>query len=237
MPGPYSNRGSNSPASPRRAQSTVDENGVSSVLISITLAPACLAYGIRLAAGYTLADVPITRKTWAEDTACSASFIMPSGSGSPNQTTPGRARPPQAQCGGSFGRGTLRLGQCAPHTVQRRRQISPWSRRILPLPARSCRPSTFCVIRVYTGFRISNCTSALWAELGAAFEISSRRQLYHSQTRRGSLAKASGVARSSGLYSFQRPASPRKVGTPLSAEMPAPLKTATESAWANQSRA
>lgn len=50
-PGSYQSFGSNSPAGPRNAQSTVAENGVSSVLISITLAPACLAYGTRLAAG------------------------------------------------------------------------------------------------------------------------------------------------------------------------------------------
>ena len=40
---------------------------------------------------------------------------MPSGRGSPNQTTPGRARPPHPQCGGSFGNGARRSGQLLPH--------------------------------------------------------------------------------------------------------------------------
>src|ERR1039458_2104069 len=65
----------------------------------------------------------------------------------------------------------------------------------------------------------------------------SRRQLYHSHTSLGFLAKASGLASSSGLYSFQRPPAPRKVGTPLSAEIPAPVKTASEVACASHSRA
>src|SRR5262249_27392394 len=67
--------------------------------------------------------------------------------------------------------------------------------------------------------------------------MSVRRQSYHSQTRRGSFAKAWGVARSSGLYCFQRPSAPRKVGMPLSAEMPAPVRTTTEEAARIQCRA
>ena len=45
------------------------------------------------------------------------------------------------------------------------------------------------MIRVYSRFLISSCTSALCAALGSAFAISSRRQLYHSHTRRGSFEK------------------------------------------------
>src|SRR3990170_80369 len=59
----------------------------------------------------------------------------------------------------------------------------------------------------------------------------SRRQLYHSHTSTGSLLNASGVARSSALKRRQRPSSPRKVGTPLSAEIPAPVRTAIEDAF------
>src|SRR5438874_1114715 len=47
------NFGSRSPAWPHRAQSTMSVNGVSLILISIALAPACLAKEIRPAAGYT----------------------------------------------------------------------------------------------------------------------------------------------------------------------------------------
>jgi len=67
------------------------------------------------------------------------------GRGSPNQTTAGRASPPQWQCGGILGNGARRSGQLAPQTVQRILQISPWSLRIRRLPARSCKPSTFWV--------------------------------------------------------------------------------------------
>src|SRR5258706_2557588 len=56
------------------------------------------------------------------------------------------------------------------------------------------------------------------------------RALYHSQTSSGFRMKASKFASSSGLNFFQSPSSPRNVGTPLSAEIPAPVKTATESA-------
>jgi hypothetical protein len=43
--------------------------------------------------------------------------------------------------------------------------------------------------------------------------------------------KASKFASSSGLNFYHKPFSPRNVGTPLSAEMPAPVKTATDFAF------
>src|ERR1035438_2027812 len=92
-------------------------------------------------------------------------------------------------------------------------------------------------MRVNRAMRFSNSTSARCPALGCALEMISRRQLYHSHTSLGFLAKASGLASSSGLYSFQRPPAPRKVGTPLSAEIPAPVKTANEVACASHSRA
>jgi cysteinyl-tRNA synthetase len=56
----------------------------------------------------------------------------------------------------------------------------------------------------------------------------SRRQRYQRQTRSGSRRNASGVASSSGSYFSQRPlCASRKVGTPLSAETPAPVSTQT----------
>jgi hypothetical protein len=49
-------------------------------------------------------------------------------------------------------------------------------------------------------------------------------QSYHSQTSLSSLLKASGVARSSALKFLQRPLLPLNVGTPLSADMPEPVR-------------
>ena len=67
---------------------------------------------------------------------------------------------------------------------------------------------------VKRGLRISSCTRALCPGLGAALAINSRRQLYHSHTRRGSRPNASAVASSSGLCSFHRPPAPRKPKSP-----------------------
>ncbi len=58
-----------------------------------------------------------------------------------------------------------------------------------------------------------------------------RRQSYHSQTSFGSRRMRSGVARSSARYCFHNPVpqvSPRNVGTPLSADTPAPVSTAID---------
>src|SRR5882724_1174903 len=106
----------------------------------------------------------------------------------------------------------------------------------LRLPARWCRPSTFWVMRVKRGKRFSISTRARWAGLGWAEATSLRRQSYHSQTRRGLLRKARGVASSSGLNLAHRPVwASRKVGTPLSAETPAPVRTTTDFARARRS--
>src|SRR6266540_2724524 len=93
------------------------------------------------------------------------------------------------------------------------------------VPARSCSPSTFCVTTVKPGKRRLHAASTSWARLGRQRATSCRRQSYHSQTVLGSCANASGVASSSGRKSFQRPPGPRKVGTPLAAETPAPVRT------------
>src|SRR5438552_7542150 len=66
------------------------------------------------------------------------------------------------------------------------------------------------------------------AALGWASATSLRRHSYHSQTRRGLRRKARGVASSSGLYFAHRPVcASRNVGTPLSADTPAPVSTVT----------
>lgn len=64
-----------------------------------------------------------------------------------------------------------------------------------------------------------------------------RRQSYHSQTSSGSLAKASGVASSSGRKLRQSPPGPLNVGTPDSAEIPAPVKATMDFAALIQLRA
>ena len=71
------------------------------------------------------------------------------------------------------------------------------SRRVLP--ARWCSPSTFCVISVNAGMRDCSRARARWPGLGAALPMMPRRHRYHCQTRRGSRANASGVARSVAL--------------------------------------
>src|SRR5438094_307111 len=63
---------------------------------------------------------------------------------------------------------------------------------------------------------------------GCVEVITFLRALYHSQTRSGFRMNESKFANSSGLNFFQIPSSPRNVGTPLSADIPAPVKTATE---------
>ncbi len=97
---------------------------------------------------------------------------------------------------------------------------------MLRLPASLCSPSTFCVISVKGCPRFSIATSALCAAFGLHVPISPRHQSSHSQTSFGSRSKAGGVARSSARKLRQRPSVPRNVGTPLSPEMPAPVRTA-----------
>ena len=91
----------------------------------------------------------------------------------------------------------------------------------VPLPASraasACKPSTFCVtIRMPSRSRAAR-ASARCAAFGRHADTNSRRQPYHSQTRRGSRAKALGVASDSGRCDFQSPPAPRNVGTPDSA--------------------
>src|SRR5574341_290064 len=93
------------------------------------------------------------------------------------------------------------------------------------LPASWCRPSIFCVTRVKLGFSFSRLTSALWLGFGFASFAIPLLQSYHSQTSLGSLWNASWLASSSDLYFLHNPSFPRNVGIPLSAEMPAPVRT------------
>ena len=211
------------------AHSASPERCVGSRLISTSRAPFCLPSKGREAAGSTSAEVPTIRNSSAEPAAIAARLQAASGKASPNQTTPGLIREEQSHRGGNGSKGTELSCRSAPHCVQRSRQISPCRRITLREPARSCRPSTFCVSRVNGSAcspvrslfrspanRCSNSARAKWAAFGWARPMISLLHAYHSQTIIGSRAKASGVASSSGRYCFHTPPAPRNVGTPLS---------------------
>lgn len=167
----------------------------------------------------------MTRKTCARRAASVACSQASTGSVSPNQTTAGRSTPPQGQRGGSGSMGTWSFRCSNPQAMHRTRQMSPCSLMMLPLPARSCNPSTFCVTRVNLSFaRRSSSTRARCPGFGCALWMIWRRQSYHSQTSLGSFAKAFGDASFSGEKFLHSPEGPRKVGIPLSAEIPAPVK-------------
>jgi len=147
------------------------------------------------------------------------------GSISPNQTIAGRSVPPQRQRGGKCSNGTCSFRPSRPHEVHRKSQMSPCNFTTSWLPALSCRPSMFCVTRVnLNGSLRCNSAKARCPGLGCAPWIRPRSQSYHSQTRRESLEKASAVQSVSGEWFLQSPSVPRKVGTWLSAEIPAPVK-------------
>src|SRR5258708_24488769 len=69
---------------------------------------------------------------------------------------------------------------------------------------------------------------ARWAGLGGALRPAARLHSYQPHTNAGSRSKAYGVASSAASNFSQRPVClSRKVGIPLSAETPAPVRTAT----------
>ena len=137
------------------------------------------------------------------------------------------AAPQYGHGGGNRGKGTVSSHQDEGwHGLeQATSQREPWKRVTFAVPARSCRPSTFCVTSANGAKRRLQRASTSCARFGRQRATSCRRQSYHSQTVFGSRAKASGVASSSGRKSFQRPPGPRNVGTPLAAETPAPVRT------------
>ena len=83
-----------------------DDSAVLSGLISTTRAPCSRAINGKLAAGWTSADVPTTKKSWAFAAATDACCSISAGNVSPNQTTAGRNNAPQRHRGGSSGNGT-----------------------------------------------------------------------------------------------------------------------------------
>ena len=116
---------------------------------------------------------------------------------------------------------------------QRSVQIDPCSRVTCRVPARSWRPSTFWVSSAKAGRVRLQAARTSCARFGWHAAMSERRQSYHSHTSAGSRAKAPGVARSSARNWRHRPPVPRKVGTPLAADTPAPVSTVIRPARAS----
>src|SRR3954465_12041728 len=95
-------------------------------------------------------------------------------------------------------------------------------------PASSCSGSTFWVTRKRPSPRNpSSSARARCAGFGFTSPICLRRSEESRQTGRGSRAKPSAVATSSTRCWYQSPPASRKVATPLSALMPAPVSTKT----------
>ena len=101
----------------------------------------------------------------------------------------------------------------------------PWISATRRDPAARWRPSTFCVTRRKSGLDASTAARAAWPGFGMQPRILCLRHWYHSHTSRGSAANAPGVASDIGSLRFHNPSGPRNVGTPLSADTPAPVST------------
>ncbi len=142
------------------------------------------------------------------------------------------------RCRGGPGRWRRRTGSARPAplrpsraTACRRRGTSRcfsspcmWIRRCEP--ARSWRSSTFCVTRRKSP--VQRRSSSAKREVGGDLARPSQGGRGGRRKRRGRGqdrgAKASGVATSSTRCPSHRPSAARKVGTPLSAEIPAPVR-------------
>ncbi len=142
-----------------------------------------------------------------------------------NHTTSGlRAAPHDGQTGGDSV--SSYSSTSMPSTEHFVRRMLPCNSITSRLPALWCRSSTFCVTRVRSGTSSRIREIARCPGLGRASATSLRRHAYQSQTRLGSLSKASGVASSCGSKRAQSPVwASLKVGTPLSAEIPEPVST------------
>ncbi len=213
--------------------------------------PLRVASGIE-AAGWTTALVPTTRQTSASPASVKARPSRSGCSPSPNQTTSGRRSAPQG--GGQCGREAALVASTAtsrpsvrrPQRVHRSPNSAPCSVSgraaagsrppAAATAARSWRPSTFCVTMAARP-ESARRASASWPGFGTHLATTSRRHWYQLQTSTGSRANAWGVASSSGRWRRQRPSSPRKVGTPDSAEIPAPVSTSTRRASPSRRRA
>src|SRR3989304_4800498 len=118
-------RGAISPALPLKLTSATSDSGVASGLISTTSAPPSFALTASDAAGWTTPEGPMTSIRSVEDAASNALYNISSGSGSPNQTTPGLKSPPQQRLGSIF-IGTTLFSLEFPHSTHWTRQMEPW---------------------------------------------------------------------------------------------------------------
>ena len=175
-------------------------------------------------------DVPTTSSSSHASTASTARRHGSSGNSSPNHTTPGRTGAPHSAHGGgcrcvtssSGGSGTC-AGSAQP--LHRGAKRLPCRCAATVLPARSCRSSTFCVMTATLATRAQS-ASARCPAFGSTERTRRARHWYHAHTSAGSAAHACGVASDSASNRSQSPVcASRNVGTPLSADIPAPVDT------------
>ncbi len=167
-----------SPAPPRTDQVHSRSSPVLVGLTCTTQAPACFARDGMRAAGCTKPEVPMANNRshfWAASNARRNSLT---GRSSPNQTTPGRTKPPQIQTGGldrrpPSGSTGMPGGKmwAWPQVAQRGECRLPWRCSTSVLPARSCRSSTFCVTMVSLGTSVAKVATAMWAGFAGATEL------------------------------------------------------------------
>src|SRR3990167_1465638 len=134
---------------------------------------------------------------------------------------------PHSHDGGILDNGVSKLSITSPSLRHLTFHIFPCSSTIFLFPAFWGRPSTFCVINRNSGNLFSNLAITSCPLFGFKGLSNCLLQSYHSQTNFGLLSKASGVASSSALKFLHNPSSPLNVGTPLSADIPAPVRTTT----------
>ena len=185
------------------------------------------------AAGVTIPDVPTEISTSQLFTKAIADFQTSEGKSSPYQTTPGRnfplhlthrggsTSPPIAEVTCDGGISAVRW-----HAKHFGVERLPWRCSTSKDPARSCKSSMFCVITETLYPDSASRLTARCAALGAASETCWRRHRYHPHINGGFSRKALAVSILRGSYGAQIPVNESPyVGTPLSAEIPAPVKT------------
>ena len=112
--------------------------------------------------------------------------------------------------------------------MQRDRLTAPWYSITFRLPARTWRPSTFCVMRVKLrpGPRLaSKAARASWAALGLASPQMRREAAQNRQTAAGSDSSVERHDSRTRVSSFHSPSGPRKGLIPEATEIPAPVST------------
>src|SRR3990167_10368668 len=134
---------------------------------------------------------------------------------------------PHSHDGGILDNGVSKLSITSPSLRHLTFHIFPCSSTIFLFPAFWGRPSTFCVINRNSGNLFSILAITSCPLFGFKGLSNCLLQSFHSHTSLGLDSKASGVASSSALKFLHNPSSPLNVGTPLSADIPAPVRTAT----------